>query len=192
LYLASGLFLQKNLGLLGIFLNQTLFLFLPSVWIASSFEAPWEEWEIWKRPSLREIVLVVALTLVVSTAIDLLVYLQDSFWPLPDTVERFYEDLVTFKGAWESPLKIVVLAVTPAFAEEIFFRGILQPSWTHRFGNGVGLVLTALAFAFAHGNPWHFHFYFILGLYLGWLLKWRDNLWLPILAHLVNNLWALL
>jgi len=192
LYLAAGLFLQKNLGLLGIFLNQALFLFLPVVWISGSRGCPIEGWPQWLRPTFREIAQVVVLTLLVSLSIDLLVSLQDSVWPLPEEVERFYEKLVRIDSRWEIPLKILVLSLTPALAEEIFFRGVLQPSWVNRFGRLGGLCLTSLAFAFAHGNPWHFHFYFVLGLYLGWLLEWRGKLWLPVLAHLVNNLWALL
>jgi CAAX protease family protein len=191
LYLIAGLFLQNALGLLGIFLNQILFLFLPTVWLSHAWGISLDEWPAWKRPGLRKLLLVAALTVALSFAIDQLVSFQERFWPSSPDLDRFYNQLVAIQSKTEGLLKLLILAVTPAFAEEIFFRGLLQPSWTARFGKKLGVVFTSLAFALAHGNPQHFHFYFLLGLFLGGIYEWQGSLWLPILAHFVNNSCAL-
>src|SRR5262245_47037562 len=73
LYLIAGLFLQSALGILGIFLNQILFLFFPTVWLSQMRGIPLEKWPAWKRPGLRELLFVLFLTLLVSLTIDRLV-----------------------------------------------------------------------------------------------------------------------
>ncbi|MFO1518102.1 MAG: type II CAAX endopeptidase family protein [bacterium] len=190
-YLVAGVFLQSAFGLRGIFFNQIAFLLFPSLWISYAKSVSLFEWPLWRRPPWTSWVLTILGMLFLSFAVDRMIELQNKFWPLPDRVQNFYEDLVVIHSWKEALGKSLVLAFTPAFAEEIFFRGVLQPNWVRRFGKKGGIALTALAFAIAHGNPWYFHFYFLLGLFLGFLLEWRGSLWLPITAHLVNNLWTL-
>ncbi len=190
-YLAGGMALQSHAGIFGIFLSQLFFLFLPCVIFSLSRGLPLDEWSDWNSPTFYEITLVIFITLSLSIASDLLISLQSKIWPIPESIQNFYQSLIKIDSFPEAIFKILILAVTPAFAEEIFFRGVLQTSWTQRFGKGWGIVWTSLAFAFAHGNPWYFHFYFILGFFLGRLKELRGSLWLPITAHFVNNAWTL-
>jgi len=191
LYLLAGLYLQTAWGLWGIFLNQALFLFLPTLALSYAKEKPIFDWPNWRWPGLLPLLLTAISILVLSLGVDHLLSYQDHLWPPPPAVQDFYEKLVTIHSLQEGVAKVLILALTPAFAEEIFFRGLLQPSWVARFGKKWGIALTAFAFALVHGNFWHFHFYFILGIFLGVSYESQASLWLPILAHFLNNLWTL-
>lgn len=116
---------------------------------------------------------------------------QEVLWPFPESFKNRYHSLLQIRSVAEGIAKMGILAATPAFLEEIFFREILQNSWVAHFGKKGGLVLTALFFALAHGHFLLIHFYFILGLYFGYLKEWKGSLWLPIIAHFLNNMWTL-
>jgi CAAX protease family protein len=83
------------------------------------------------------------------------------------------------------------LALLSGFAEEVFFRGALQPR--------LGFVAASLVFGLAHFAPrrtlWPWTgFALIAGFGLGALYEWTGNLAAPIVAHAaVNgvNLWLL-
>lgn len=83
---------------------------------------------------------------------------------------------------------LVVIAAMAAITEEFFFRGAIQTiigKWTRN----AHLVIWLAAFLF---SALHLQFYgfaprLLLGAYFGYLLLWSRSLWLPVLAHFVNN-----
>jgi len=190
-YLSVGGLLQYRLGLLGISINEIFLLAVPGVLYALGTGLSLKKTFPFRKPTFYEILLVLLMTAVVIVPIALLVQLQQKLWPLPESVESFYQELMKRETVWETGLKILVLAVIPAFCEELFFRGLLQGMMVSSFGKLKGILLTALFFAIAHVNPWYFLYYFLLGAYLGWLRDWRGNLALCVLAHLANNLYSL-
>ncbi len=83
-------------------------------------------------------------------------------------------------------LTAVVLA---PILEEFIFRGLLLERWSFKWGVRRGLLLTSLAFALVH-FPSHGVMVtgpFLAGFLLGYLRLRFASLWLPILAHMVNN-----
>ncbi len=192
IYFIAGAFIQTSLGLLGIFLNQILLVGTPVALVSYMKGVDLLHWPAWKNPGLKAILISLLGICVLSLAIDQLILLQDKYFPPPPQIEMFFEELTAIRSWKEGIVKVIALAITPALCEEIFFRGLLLPSWSKKFGWVLGNVFTSLAFAIAHGNLLYFHFYFILGFYLGWLLRWKNSLWLPIIAHFANNAWTLL
>ncbi len=186
-YFVAGAFIQASLGLLGIFLNQILFVGLPVIIFSQAQGLAIFDWPSWKTPHWKEILLSLLGIIVLSLLIDRLIEIQDKHFPPPPYLREFFEELTRIKNWKEGIVKTIALALTPAFCEEIFFRGFLLPSWAQKFGKVWGNIFTSLAFAIAHGNLLYFHYYFILGIYLGWLYQKRNCLWLPILAHFANN-----
>lgn len=191
LYFFAGSFFQANFGLLGIFLNQILLIGLPVVLVSYAQDCDLLDWPSWQKPGILPLVFTVIFTLTLSFGIDQLIALQDKYIPPPLFLEEFFKELTAIRSTPEGIVKVIALAITPAFCEEIFFRGLLLPSWTKKFGWPLGNILTSLAFALAHGNLLYFHFYFILGFFMGALMKWKNSLWLPILGHFTNNAWTL-
>ncbi|MCC6272587.1 MAG: CPBP family intramembrane metalloprotease [Deltaproteobacteria bacterium] len=190
-YLSVGGLLQYQFGLLGISINEIFILALPGVVYAQLTGLSLKKTFPIRRPPFQEVLWVLLFTALVIVPIALLVELQTKVWPLPESVETFYETLMRRETFLDTLLKFLVLAAVPAVCEELFFRGLMQGMMVSSFGVTKGILLTALFFAVAHVNPWYFVYYFLLGAYLGWLRHWRNNLALCILAHFANNLYSL-
>lgn len=86
------------------------------------------------------------------------------------------EDLSTKEVAW--------LALSSGLAEELFFRGAMQPT--------LGLWLTSLIFGVVHVGPkrvflaWTL-WAFAMGVLLGAMFEWTGVLWGSVLAHVSIN-----
>jgi len=90
-------------------------------------------------------------------------------------------------------LNIFMIAILPAFAEEILFRGALArlfKDWTKNIH--VAVILSSFIFAAIHLQFYGFLPRFLLGMSLGYLFFWSGSLWLPIVAHFTNNFLSVL
>ncbi len=96
--------------------------------------------------------------------------------------------LTTFKTTGQLVVALLVVGVIPAVGEETLFRGILQRNFSYWTGNvHVGIWLAAALFSAIHVQFLGFFPRLLLGALFGYLYVWSGNLWVPILAHFVNN-----
>ncbi|WP_266367234.1 CPBP family intramembrane glutamic endopeptidase [Tellurirhabdus rosea] len=100
--------------------------------------------------------------------------------------------LTAFLTTFSTPLQLViavfVIAVLPAVGEELLFRGIVQRKlieWTANVHAGIWIA--AFIFSAIHMQFYGFIPRVLLGALFGYLYVWSRNLWVPILAHFVNN-----
>lgn len=108
--------------------------------------------------------------------------------------EELNQSLITeligmpMSSAWF--LSIIVLALIPAFAEELFFRGALMDIIAKILGNKktATIWITAAVFSLAHLSLSGFCFRLVLGAILGYFYYLRGNIKWPIAIHLLNNL----
>lgn len=85
-------------------------------------------------------------------------------------------------------VNLLVIAILPAIGEEFFFRGVLQNIFTRVFkGAHASIWLVAIIFSAIHIQFFGFFPRLLLGLFFGYMLLWSNNIWIPVLAHLVNN-----
>jgi hypothetical protein len=85
-------------------------------------------------------------------------------------------------------LNLITIALIPAIAEELIFRGVLQKIFGRIFRSvHWGIWFTAFLFSTVHFQFFGFLPRFILGLAFGYLYFWGGTLWLPVIAHFVNN-----
>jgi len=85
-------------------------------------------------------------------------------------------------------LNVFIIAVLPAICEELVFRGVLQRIFYGFFrSQHAAIWVTSILFSFIHLQFYGFVPRVILGLSFGYLYYWSGTLWLPILAHFVNN-----
>ena len=99
-----------------------------------------------------------------------------------ETLSRIAEDN-SFWMLWP------VIALIPGFAEELFFRGLVQRSW----GFGIkAITISAVSFSLFHMDPHHVVGVLPLGFYLAWLGARTGSLWVCIATHTFNNTFALL
>jgi uncharacterized protein len=98
---------------------------------------------------------------------------------------RFLTDFST--GA-ELVVALIVMAVIPAFGEEVLFRGIIQRKIFHKIGDmHTSIWATAALFSATHLQFYGFVPRMLLGAMMGYMYAWTRNLWTPIFAHFVNN-----
>ncbi len=83
---------------------------------------------------------------------------------------------------------ILMLAVIPAIGEEFIFRGCLQKIFARWSGNKhIAIWVTAIIFSAIHVQFYGFLPRMLLGALFGYLLIWSGTIWIPILAHFMNN-----
>ncbi len=102
--------------------------------------------------------------------------------------DRLTEVFLQVKSPAGLGLNLLVIALIPALGEELLFRGLLQRllgEWTKNIH--VGVILTAFIFSALHLQFFGFLPRFLLGLMLGYLLEITQSLWVPVIAHFVNN-----
>lgn len=105
-----------------------------------------------------------------------------------ETSQKLTEMLLSGKTYADFGLNLFVVAVIPAFAEEFFFRGFLQRlsmKWIR--DPHISIFLVSVLFSAIHFDPVMFIPRFLLGAMLGYLYYWSCSLWLPMLAHFLNN-----
>ncbi len=103
-------------------------------------------------------------------------------------LEGITKYLTTFKTTGQLLVAMVVIAIIPAIGEETLFRGILQRNFSYWTRNvHVGIWLSAVLFSAIHVQFLGFFPRMLLGALFGYLYLWSGNLWMPILAHFVNN-----
>lgn len=85
-------------------------------------------------------------------------------------------------------LNILMLAIIPALGEELIFRACFQKvlgRWTGNYH--LAIWLSAIIFSSIHFQFYGFFPRMFLGAFFGYLLVWSGSIWLPILAHFLNN-----
>lgn len=96
--------------------------------------------------------------------------------------------LTTFRSIGQLLIALLVIALLPAIGEELLFRGILQRQLISLTGGvHAGIWLTAALFSAIHMQFYGFVPRMLLGALFGYLYVWSGNLWVPMLAHFVNN-----
>lgn len=104
-------------------------------------------------------------------------------------VEQFMK-VTSFSGFL---FNVFMIAILPALGEELMFRGVIQrifTDWTkdHHWG----IWISAFLFSAMHLQFYGFLPRMALGAMFGYLLVWTGSMWVPILAHFVNNLMGVL
>ncbi|MGL5228766.1 MAG: lysostaphin resistance A-like protein, partial [Bacteroidales bacterium] len=90
-------------------------------------------------------------------------------------------------------LNVLLVSVLTAIGEEAFFRGALQRILLNETKRPwVAIVVIAIIFSAIHFQFYGFFARLLLGLLLGYLVYASKSLILPIIAHAVNNLIAII
>ncbi|WP_158618059.1 CPBP family intramembrane glutamic endopeptidase [Chitinophaga lutea] len=146
------------------------------------------------RPKYLQLALAI---LVILCALPLVNVLGEwnSTWPVSKQM-RDLEELATkqTKLLLNMPdigsmlFNLLLLALLPAIAEEVFFRGVLQRVLTPMVKNGwVAAIIAAVIFSAIHMQFLGFMPRLLLGFLMGAIYFVTGNLWLAIAGHFVNN-----
>ena len=160
-----------------------------------------------------EIIWAIAIMLAALPAINLL-----SSWNEQMTLPAFLEPLEQWMKQQEEAAKILtdkflsastldvllvnlfLMAVLPALAEELTFRGVLQRLFQGSNVSDfhtvkvphVAIWVTAILFSAIHMQFYGFLPRMLMGALFGYMLVWTGSLWVPILMHFTNNAMAVI
>ncbi len=105
-----------------------------------------------------------------------------------DQAAELTKFLTNFNSPGRLLVGLLVIAVVPAVAEELVFRGGVQRCLVQWFGSRhVGVWLAAAIFSAIHVQFFGFVPRFVLGLVLGYLYEWSGNILVPMAAHFTQN-----
>ena len=133
---------------------------------------------VFEKKAIAQTLIITAFTLSMLTAVALV-------WPWDDLPHRRPFDLV---------LKLIISGLAAAVAEEIFFRGWMQPMLRKRYSAAVSIVAVNLVFAPLHliAAPYFISLLtFFPGLIMGWLRERYGNILPSIIFHFLGNVWAI-
>ncbi|MFQ5732242.1 MAG: lysostaphin resistance A-like protein [Planctomycetaceae bacterium] len=85
---------------------------------------------------------------------------------------------------------LLMIAVAPAIAEELVFRGIIGRGLVARWGLPAGVAMTALMFAAMHVYPPQVFALLPLAVFLHLVYIASRSFWAPMLVHFLNNAFA--
>ena len=88
-------------------------------------------------------------------------------------------------------INLGLMAILPALAEELTFRGTLQQILTAK-RSSLAIWITAFVFSAVHMQFYGFVPRMLMGALFGYLFVWSGSLWVPIVMHLTNNSIAIL
>lgn len=87
---------------------------------------------------------------------------------------------------------IIYLCFLAPIAEEYLFRGLAWKFFEAVFNKKIAYLLTTIIFCLAHMEFLHIISVLPLSLFFGWLRYRSGNIYLPGLAHVANNILAII
>lgn len=119
--------------------------------------------------------------------------LQDWMLSKEKQLDRITKTLLIMNNFSSLLINLIMIAILPAIGEEFIFRGCFQNIFTRWAGNyHWGIWLAAILFSAIHAQFYGFIPRMLLGALFGYLLVWGRSIWLPVLAHFVNNAGAVI
>jgi membrane protease YdiL (CAAX protease family) len=116
--------------------------------------------------------------------------LEQFFRQMEEEAALLTERFMQADNVWVMMINMGLMAVLPALAEEMSFRGVLQQLLGGR--THVAIWLTAVIFSAIHMQFYGFIPRMLMGALFGYVFVWTGSLWVPIVMHFVNNGMAVL
>lgn len=145
----------------------------------------------WNNNTVFYMILGGILILVIQPIVMFLGYLN-SFLPAPELLEEFqrsqyqmFEDYLSSDGVLL--IGLFHIAIVPAFAEEMLFRGYIMRAFEKSKGIIAALIISSLIFSLFHLQLTHILPLATLGAVMGLLTWLSDSIWPAVVAHFVNN-----
>ena len=180
--------------------GQLFFILVPTLVFARLLSNRFVDVFWWRMPSAREIGFMLIGLISLQQLLEVYMFLQDLI-PVPEVMRKLFDPMremyrsmlktvVKAESGSELVLVILVAAVVPAFVEEMMFRGVVQRTFERVFKPIVAVFVTGIIFGLFHLDPFNAVPLICIGCYMGFLRLRSKSLALPITAHLLNNLVA--
>ena len=117
-------------------------------------------------------------------------FIEQIFKQQEEAATALTERFLQADSVWGLLLNIGLMALLPALAEEVSFRGTLQQILTQGKLKGqihIAIWCTAFIFSAIHLQFYGFIPRMLLGAMFGYIFVWTGTLWVPVLMHFTNN-----
>jgi sodium transport system permease protein len=190
LFLLGALPLQIFLGEGGLLIAQILFLLVPAVVFLQAGGFDLDRCLPPRIPGPGEVASGLLLLAGAVGVAWFLAWAQSWFIPVPveylETLERVLRAESVGRFVW----LLVLVALVPAVAEEVLFRGAVLAGFRSRLPDLAAVLVAGVIFGLFHLSP-ETAFRFIptawLGIVLGWVVVVSGSLPLAVLLHFLNN-----
>ncbi|MFM7281173.1 MAG: lysostaphin resistance A-like protein, partial [Planctomycetia bacterium] len=130
----------------------------------------------------------IALVLVGMVGVQLGMSALTNTFGLTSEYLDFLRKLLVDAGRAPAASLVILLALVPAFCQELFFRGLVQSRLVAVWPAGAAVLLTATVWSLVHVDTSRVLAALPIGLYLG-IVAWKSaSTWVAILAAAVNYL----
>ena len=157
--------------------------------------------QVYKRPDIRAVLYVIAIIYFANPFINFLTEINSNLalpeWMSPvelwmknseDQAAKITDAFLLSSSLSTLFTNILMIGILPALGEELLFRGIVQQLFKKKFGNAhLAIWISAAIFSALHMQFFGFLPRLFLGAMFGYMLEWSGTLWLPVIAHFVNN-----
>lgn len=195
--------LLSSLGLLTMLTVQDILAFIVPAIVAMAifYRRPFHAMCMDRAPSWRAILLVMVFFVVSLPAMNWLVDankamslpswmsgIEQAMRTLEDSAADATEQLLDINSVGKLLACLFVVGFMAGLSEEMLFRGAMQRTMhDSRQGIHAAVWITAIVFSAFHLQFFGFFPRMLLGVWLGYLLVWSRSLWVPIIAHTLNN-----
>lgn len=190
LFLVGGLPLQILLGEGGLLVAQILFLLVPALVFLQAGGFDMERCLPSRRPGAGEAGFGVLLMAGGVGIAWFLAWAQSWVIPVPVEYLEALEQVLRAESVSRFLWLLVLVAVVPAVAEEVLFRGAVLSGFRSRLPDAWAVVFAGLIFGVFHLSP-ETAFRFLptawLGMVLGWVVVISGSLPLAVVLHFLNN-----
>lgn len=190
LYLAGGVAAQIFLGEPGLLAAQIIFMALPAVLYIYLRGYDLRRTFALATPNSRQVAGGLILLVGATQVAWFLAWLQSLVAPVPVEYLEMLSEMVTADSVPRFLWLLLLVALTPAVAEEVLFRGVLLSGLRSRVSPMAAVVLSGLIFGLFHIAPetgfrilptaW-------LGVVLAWVVVVTGSLPLAVFLHFINN-----
>lgn len=115
--------------------------------------------------------------------------IEDLFRQFESDALRTTEMMLSARSAGGFVIELLIIGILAPVSEELFFRGALQRTLASctRLSATAAIWISAIVFSAIHFQFYGFFARMLLGAFYGYLLVYSGSLWLPIMAHALNN-----
>jgi membrane protease YdiL (CAAX protease family) len=125
--------------------------------------------------------------LVASATVLLISPISPTMPPSIAEMDKGMEELVKDTRNWYLPVALLVIAVMPAFSEELWCRAFLGRGMVGQYGPVLGVMITSYFFGAIHVLPHQGVMAMLMGLVLHYAYLTTRSLVAPMLLHFLNN-----
>lgn len=100
-----------------------------------------------------------------------------------------FGEYLTVDNLW---LGLLLIALLPAIAEELMFRGVIFNSFNKKYGVAIGIFVSALIFGIYHMNWVQGIFAFVMGIGLAYGYYKTGSIYTSIIIHFINNAFSVI